>query len=89
MTRPAQKIVIGVFFATVAVATIFATRYVLSLFPSGADASRASEEASFLAHLLLPLSISLLIFVVIAVIGGGIRLILALSNSEGEDRAER
>ncbi|MDG2306680.1 MAG: hypothetical protein P8R42_18915 [Candidatus Binatia bacterium] len=76
MTRSTIKILVAG--AAIAVATIFATQHVLSLFPSGTDATQASEEASFLAHLLLPLSVTLLIFVVIAAIGGVVRLVRAL-----------
>ncbi len=76
MSRSTIKIVVAG--AVIAVATILATQHILSLFPSGSEASQASEEASFLAHLLLPLSVTLLIFVVIAVVGGAIRLAMAI-----------
>lgn len=76
MTRSTVKMVVAG--AAIAVVAILATQQVLSLFPSGVDATQASEEASFLAHLLLPLSVTLLIFVVIAVVGGVVRLVRAL-----------
>ncbi len=83
MSRSTVKVVVAG--AVIAVATILATQQILSLFPSGSDASQASEEASFLAHLLLPLSVTLGIFVVIAIVGGTIRLLRALFGSEPEE----
>ncbi len=84
MSRSTLKIVVAGI--VIAISAILATRWVLSLFPSGPDATQASEEASFLAHLLLPLSVTLLIFVLIAVAGGIYRLVRAIAGrDEGPD----
>ncbi len=83
MSRSTIKIVVAG--AIIAAATIFATQHVLSLFPSGTGATQASEEASFLAHLLLPLSVTLLIFVAIAVVGGLVRLLRAILRPGSDD----
>jgi len=74
--------------AVIAAATIFATQEVLDLFPSGAEATEGSEQASFLAHLLLPLSVVLLIFVVITVVGLGIRLVRAVFGGDSGEPPE-
>lgn len=87
MTRSTVKMVVAG--AAIAVVAILATQQVLSLFPSGADATQASEEASFLAHLLLPLSVTLLIFVVIAVVGGVLRLARAVLGGRSRDAGDR
>lgn len=71
--------------AAIAVATIFATQQVLGLFPSGSEATPDSERAAFLAHLLLPLTVVLAIFVAIAVVGGAIRLLRAVLAPSSED----
>lgn len=65
--------------------TIFATQEILDLFPSGADATEGSERASFLAHLLLPLSVVLMIFVGITIVGLGVRLVRAVFGPDEED----
>jgi heme/copper-type cytochrome/quinol oxidase subunit 2 len=80
MRHSTSKVVLGG--AIVAAATIAGTRWMLSLLPPEAEATAASEEASFLAHLLMPLSVALFLIVAIALVAAVVRIVAALRRRE-------
>ena len=83
MTRSTAKVLVAG--AVIVAATIVGTQQILSLFPADADSAPGAEHASFLAHVLLPLTVVLGIFVAITVVGLGARVVRALLSSTDED----
>lgn len=82
MSKLNLKILAGT--SLVAALTIYLTLEILKLFPSGEGAPEGAALAGFLAHLLLPLSVVLAIFVVITVVGIGMRIGRSLLRRDGE-----
>lgn len=80
MSRQNLKILVGT--VVVAGLTIYLTLQILSLFPTGEGAPEGAEQANFLAHLLLPLSVVLAIFVAITIVGIGVRIGRSLLGSD-------
>lgn len=71
--------------AVVAGVILLGTQYVLGLFPSGGSTEPGAEEASFLAHLLLPLWVALAFFAGVAAVGGLVRWWMALWRDASGD----